>query len=153
MLTIKSRLLFNWIWPPIVQGELDHFTERWNSHIIRRRRNKLIPSGVSPNELYEHPEYFGGRCFAIPVPKDAIDALHSTIKLTRKAALQWVPEEFDTITWQVYELLGSPSCSAETAWVANGFSYVLAQTRIQAVKSRQRPPVPVPQILSALGRS
>jgi hypothetical protein len=65
---------------------------------------------------YEHPEYFGGRCFAIPVPKDAVDALRSSIKLTRKAALQWVPEEFDTIAWQVYELLGSPTTSAETAW-------------------------------------
>jgi hypothetical protein len=75
-----------------------------------------MPSGVSPNELYEHPEYFGGRCFAIPVPKDAVDALRSSIKLTRKAALQWVPEEFDTIAWQVYELLGSPTTSAETAW-------------------------------------
>ncbi|KAJ7881944.1 hypothetical protein B0H13DRAFT_1629640, partial [Mycena leptocephala] len=85
--------------PPIVQGELDHFTERWNSHIIQRQSNKLMPSGVSPNELYAHldahPEYYGGRCFAIPVPKDAVGALQKTIKLTRKAALSWVPEEFD----------------------------------------------------------
>ncbi|KAJ6559864.1 hypothetical protein B0H19DRAFT_906469, partial [Mycena capillaripes] len=109
-------LLFNWIWPAIVQGELDHFTERWNSHVIRRQNNKLMPSGVSPNELYSHPEYFGGRCFAIPVPQDATRALRNTIKLTRKAALSWVPEEFDTIAWQVYEMLGSPLCSADTAW-------------------------------------
>ncbi|KAJ7149797.1 hypothetical protein C8R43DRAFT_1096870 [Mycena crocata] len=109
-------LLFNWIWPPIVQGELDHFTELWNSHVIRRQRNKSMPSGFSPNELYAHPEHFGGRCFAIPVPKDAITALRGTIRLTRKAALQWVPEEFDTIAEQVYELIGSPPCSAETAW-------------------------------------
>ncbi|KAJ7933118.1 hypothetical protein B0H13DRAFT_1533779, partial [Mycena leptocephala] len=27
-------LLFKWIWPPIVQGELDHFTGLWNSHVI-----------------------------------------------------------------------------------------------------------------------
>ncbi|KAJ7433582.1 hypothetical protein B0H11DRAFT_1939354 [Mycena galericulata] len=108
--------LFNWIWPPIIQGELDHFTERWNSHIIRRQRNKLMPSGVSPNELYAHPEYYGGRCFAIPVPQAAIDAFRANIRLTRDAALSWVPAEFDTIAFQVYELLGSPVCSAETAW-------------------------------------
>ncbi|KAF7367046.1 hypothetical protein MSAN_00963800 [Mycena sanguinolenta] len=29
--------LFNWIWPPIVQGKLDHFTERWNSHVVHRQ--------------------------------------------------------------------------------------------------------------------
>jgi hypothetical protein len=75
-----------------------------------------MPSGVSPNELYAHPEYYGRRCFAIPVPKDAVGELRKTIKLTRKAALSWVPEEFDTIAWQVYVMLESPLCSAETAW-------------------------------------
>ncbi|KAJ6543191.1 hypothetical protein B0H10DRAFT_1897176 [Mycena sp. CBHHK59/15] len=44
--------LFNWIWPLIIQGELDHFTERWNSHIIHQQRNKLMPSGVSPKILW-----------------------------------------------------------------------------------------------------
>ncbi|KAJ6484711.1 hypothetical protein C8R45DRAFT_829557, partial [Mycena sanguinolenta] len=108
--------LFNWIWPPIVQGELDHFTERWNSHVIRRQRNKLMPSGVSPNELYAHPEYYGGRCFAIPVPRPAVDAFRDSIPLSREDALSWVPAEFNTLACQVYELLGSPICSAETAW-------------------------------------
>ncbi|KAJ7813493.1 hypothetical protein B0H14DRAFT_2522815 [Mycena olivaceomarginata] len=108
--------LFNWIWPPIVQGKLDHFTERWNSHVIRHQRNKLMPSGVSPNELYAHPEYYGGRCFAIPVPQAALDAFRASIRLSRDAALSWVPAEFDVIATQVYELLGSPMCSAETAW-------------------------------------
>ncbi|KAJ6599631.1 hypothetical protein B0H10DRAFT_2311281 [Mycena sp. CBHHK59/15] len=89
--------LFNWIWPPIVQGELDHFTERWNSHVIRRQRNKLMPSGVSPNELYAHPEYYGGRCFAIPVPQAAVDAFRASIRLSRDTALSWVPAEFDVI--------------------------------------------------------
>ncbi|KAJ6545976.1 hypothetical protein B0H10DRAFT_1969813 [Mycena sp. CBHHK59/15] len=112
----SSRLLFNWIWPPIIQGELDHFTELRNSHVIRWQRNKLMPSGTSPSELYAHPEYYSGRCFAIPVPKDAINALRGSIRLTRSEALRWVPNAFDTIAGQVYELLGSPSCSAETAW-------------------------------------
>ena len=71
---------------------------------------------MSPNELYAHPEYYGGRCFAIPVPKDAINELRKTIKIPREAALAWVPEEFDMIAGQVYEMLGSPSVSAETAW-------------------------------------
>ncbi|KAJ7653566.1 hypothetical protein DFH06DRAFT_1270086 [Mycena polygramma] len=100
--------LFNWSWPPIVQGELDHFTERWNSHVIRRQRNKLMPSGVSPNELYAHPEYYGAA--------SAVDTFRDTIRIDRETALRWVPVEFDTIAIQVYELLGSPVCSAETAW-------------------------------------
>ncbi|KAJ7111718.1 hypothetical protein C8R44DRAFT_833185 [Mycena epipterygia] len=98
--------LFNWIWPPIVQGELDHFTERWNSHVICRQRNKLMPSGVSPNELYAHPEHYGGRCFAIPVPQAAINTFVTAFDL---------PEKRRSVG-QVYDLLGSPVCSAETAW-------------------------------------
>ncbi|KAJ7239109.1 hypothetical protein C8J57DRAFT_1246149 [Mycena rebaudengoi] len=108
--------LFNWIWPPIVQGELDHLTARWNSHVIRRPRNKLMPSGVSPNDLYAHPEHYGGRCFAIPVPQAAVNAFRDSIRIARDAALSWVPAEFDAVAGQVYELLGSPECSAETAW-------------------------------------
>lgn len=75
-----------------------------------------MPSGVTPNELYAHPERYGGRCFAIPVPKAAVDALRGSIKTPRDEALRWVPEGFDTIAWQVYEMLGSPVCSPETAW-------------------------------------
>ncbi|KAF7368007.1 hypothetical protein MSAN_00866500 [Mycena sanguinolenta] len=77
---------------------------------------KSCHPGVSPNELYAHPEYFGGRCFAIPVPKDATNALRNTIKTPRKTALSWVPDEFDLIAWQVYEMIGSPLCTPETAW-------------------------------------
>jgi hypothetical protein len=115
-LIMPSRPLFNWIWPPVVQGELDHLTARWNSHVIRRQRNKLMPSGVSPNDLYAHPEHYGGRCFAIPVPQAAVNAFRDSIRIARDAALSWVPAEFDAVAGQVYELLGSPECSAETAW-------------------------------------
>jgi len=75
-----------------------------------------MPSGVSPNDLYAHPEYYGGRCFAIPVPQAAVDAFRNDIRLTREAALNWVPAEFDSIASQAYELIGSPVCSGETAW-------------------------------------
>ncbi|KAJ7197874.1 hypothetical protein C8J57DRAFT_1442623 [Mycena rebaudengoi] len=57
--------LFNWIWPPVVQGELDHLTARWNSHVIRRQRNKLMPSGlqsmpsVTALGLHEMPHSVG----------------------------------------------------------------------------------------------
>lgn len=45
-----------------------------------------------------------------------MDAFRDSIHTDRDTALRWVPVEFDTIAIQVYELLGSPSCSAETAW-------------------------------------
>jgi hypothetical protein len=54
--------------------------------------------------------------FAIPVPQAAVDAFRDSIGISREAALSWVPAEFDIIATQVYDLLGSPVCSAETAW-------------------------------------
>ncbi|KAJ7280737.1 hypothetical protein C8J57DRAFT_1003812, partial [Mycena rebaudengoi] len=41
--------LFNWLWPKIVQLSLDDFVEYWNNHKIQTQRNKLLPSGFSPN--------------------------------------------------------------------------------------------------------
>jgi hypothetical protein len=70
---------------------------------------------MSPNELYAHPEYYDGHCFAIPVPQAAVDTFCPSIRTTREAALNWVPVEFDLITGQVYELLGLPLYSVETA--------------------------------------
>ncbi|KAF9502150.1 hypothetical protein BDN71DRAFT_1343800, partial [Pleurotus eryngii] len=40
--------LFNWIWPPLVQEQLDIFREYWNNHRISKQKNKLLPSGTSP---------------------------------------------------------------------------------------------------------
>ncbi|KAJ7862450.1 hypothetical protein B0H14DRAFT_3134239 [Mycena olivaceomarginata] len=41
--------LFNWLWPKIIQFTLDNFLDYWNNHKIRTQRNKLLPSGFSPN--------------------------------------------------------------------------------------------------------
>jgi hypothetical protein len=75
-----------------------------------------VYTGVSPNELYTHPEYHGGQCFAIPVHQAAVDAFRDSIRVSREVALSWVPTEFNIIATQVYDLLGSSVCSAETAW-------------------------------------
>ncbi|KAJ7465857.1 hypothetical protein B0H11DRAFT_1733608 [Mycena galericulata] len=51
--------LFNWLWPKIIQRSLDEFVDYWNNHKIRTQRNKLLPSGFSPNYICDFPEKFG----------------------------------------------------------------------------------------------
>ncbi|KAJ6462219.1 hypothetical protein C8R45DRAFT_941027 [Mycena sanguinolenta] len=68
------------------------------------------------HQVYAHPEYYGGRCSVIPVPQPVVDAFRDSIPRSRADALSWVPAEFNTLACQVYELLGSPICSADTAW-------------------------------------
>jgi hypothetical protein len=52
--------LFNWIFPPLVQAELDEFRTYWNQHQVRSQPNKNMPSGHVPADVLEHPELFGG---------------------------------------------------------------------------------------------
>jgi hypothetical protein len=115
--TLKScRHLFNWIWPPIIQGELDHFTLLWNMHKIQTQNNKIMPSGATPTDIYTSPHRYCGRRFAILIPKEAVTEMCSTISMTYEDAMAWVPREFDAMANLAYEELGLPSCSAESAW-------------------------------------
>ncbi|RDB26566.1 hypothetical protein Hypma_005671 [Hypsizygus marmoreus] len=108
--------LFNWIWPPIIQGELDHFTNWWNMHRIRKQNTKNMPSGSTPNAVFTSPEHYCGRRFSIPIPREATRAMRTTIATSYEDALAWVPPEFDELANLAYKELGSPECSAETAW-------------------------------------
>jgi hypothetical protein len=42
------RQLFNWIWPQILQYQLDKFVEYWNNHKIRYQSTKPNMSGQTP---------------------------------------------------------------------------------------------------------
>ncbi|KAJ7885240.1 hypothetical protein B0H13DRAFT_2235309 [Mycena leptocephala] len=67
--------LFNWIFPPLVQAELDKFRIWWNQHQIRSQPNKNIPSRHVPADVLKYPELYGGiNCF-IKVPKETIAEL------------------------------------------------------------------------------
>ena len=41
-----------WIWPILIQQELDELKERLNNHSVHYNCNKILPSGVSPNFAY-----------------------------------------------------------------------------------------------------
>ncbi|KAJ7271501.1 hypothetical protein C8J57DRAFT_1226089 [Mycena rebaudengoi] len=102
---MPSRHLFNWIWPPIVQGELDHFTAE----------EELACYSPAAQQIDAIGSVTERSCFAIPVPQAAVNAFRDSIRIARDDALSWIPAEFDVVAGQVYELLGSPECSAETA--------------------------------------
>ncbi|KAF7328323.1 hypothetical protein MVEN_02547700 [Mycena venus] len=111
--------LFNWIFPPLVQAELDEFRTYWNQHQVRSQPNKNMPSGHVPADVLEHPELFGGiNCF-IKVPKETLADLR--VFLTeevgpRSEHLQWVDDEFAAIAEAVYESIGSPHITLANSW-------------------------------------
>jgi hypothetical protein len=92
-----NRDLFNWIFPPLVQAELDEFRIWWNQHQIRAQRNKNMPSGHVPADALKHPELYGGiNCF-VKVPKETIAELRRFLTeevRPRSEHLDWVDAEF-----------------------------------------------------------
>ncbi|KAJ6598518.1 hypothetical protein B0H10DRAFT_2167613 [Mycena sp. CBHHK59/15] len=73
------RDLFNWIFPPLIQAELNEFHTYWNQHKICDQPDKNMPSGHVPADVLEHPEIYGGINCLIKVPRDTLDDLRAFI--------------------------------------------------------------------------
>ncbi|KAF8573556.1 hypothetical protein K439DRAFT_1649981 [Ramaria rubella] len=41
--------LVQWLWPKLIQQELDQLRDHFNNHRVRKDKNKILPSGMSPN--------------------------------------------------------------------------------------------------------
>ncbi|KAJ6507923.1 hypothetical protein C8R47DRAFT_62272 [Mycena vitilis] len=113
------RDLFNWIFPPLVQAELDEFRVYWNQHRIRDQPKKNMPSGHVPADALEHPEFFGGINCLIKVPPETVQDLRSFLTEEvgpRDEHLAWVSTEFAAIADAVHESLGHPKITLENSW-------------------------------------
>ncbi|KAJ7430111.1 hypothetical protein B0H11DRAFT_2398532 [Mycena galericulata] len=108
--------LFNWLWPKIIQLCLDNFVEYWNNHKIRTQRNKLLPSGFSPNYICDFPEKFGLTHFGVPAPQQFVDALRQNIPKSREECYRWVSDDFDARAWEVYNQIGAPKLVLTEGW-------------------------------------
>ncbi|KAJ7260158.1 hypothetical protein C8J57DRAFT_1637757 [Mycena rebaudengoi] len=108
--------LFNWLWPKIVQLSLDDFVEYWNNHKIRTQRNKLLPSGFSPNYICDFPERFGLTHFGEPAPQHFVDALRKNIPKSREECYRWVSNDFESKAWEIYYIIGAPKFILTEGW-------------------------------------
>ncbi|KAF8478327.1 hypothetical protein JB92DRAFT_2768728 [Gautieria morchelliformis] len=52
--------LVQWLWPKLIQQELDELRYRFNNHVVRTDRKKRNPSGISPNVAIAIPAEYGG---------------------------------------------------------------------------------------------
>lgn len=89
------RLLALWIWPKVMQQELDTFCRIANSKRTRKQKDKILPSGVTPNHSYENPARWGGRECLIQVDLDVVGHLLEGLRPKYEKLTNWgVPEEF-----------------------------------------------------------
>ncbi|KAJ7442920.1 hypothetical protein B0H11DRAFT_1748761, partial [Mycena galericulata] len=108
--------LFNWLWPKIIQRSLDQFVDYWNNHTIRTQRNKLLPSGFSPNYICDFPDKFGLTHFGVPAPQNLVDSLRVNIPKPRAECYRWVSDEFDVRAREIYQFIGAPNFILTDGW-------------------------------------
>ena len=60
----ECRLVFQYIFIPWLQHELDIFTERFSNAKPRYNMHKILPHG-RPNDIFYHPEKFDSRDFSV----------------------------------------------------------------------------------------
>ncbi|KAJ7216012.1 hypothetical protein GGX14DRAFT_359351 [Mycena pura] len=116
--------LFHWVWSKIVQNAIDHFVRYWNTHKTRNQRNKALPSGVSPQQVFENPQNFGLRHAGVPVDLNAVSTLRNMLPKSREECFRWVPVEFNLLATAAYQSLGSPELTISAGWTV--FTRMLA---------------------------
>ncbi|XP_063076248.1 uncharacterized protein LOC134466278 isoform X1 [Engraulis encrasicolus] len=67
----KQLILFTCL--SIIQEELQQVAQLWNTHVVRKSRNAVAPSG-RPILMYTLPHLFGGQDYLKQVPQEAVEA-------------------------------------------------------------------------------
>ncbi|KAH9943745.1 hypothetical protein B0H21DRAFT_779612 [Amylocystis lapponica] len=116
VLNRHHRNLFNWLWPPVVQRELNNHRDSWNKHQIRPQKDKAMPSGSTPTMFFRSPESFGGKRVPVDVPNTAVQALRDTLAMSREEAVWWVDDDFAVAAGNAHAILGCPPIDLGTAW-------------------------------------
>lgn len=118
------RNLFKWLWPQILQIQLDKFVDYWNNHRVRFQADKPNISGTSPRHAFICPESFGAQDCRIDVEQRTLDALRAEIPVSRKDAMRWVDDVFAEEAQSAYEQIGSPVLIPTAGWIV--FQDILA---------------------------
>jgi hypothetical protein len=126
-------MVFQWVFIPWLQRELDAYQDRVNNTRKRRDRNKILPHGV-PNLVYHSPEDFGALnfkvgnttsarfvcsyCFfsQITVEHEALDHVRDLYINSSHVVFDLVPQPLGTLIQRCYEELGCPSVTRQSAW-------------------------------------
>ncbi|KAJ7878562.1 hypothetical protein B0H14DRAFT_2342001, partial [Mycena olivaceomarginata] len=108
--------LFCWLWSKIVQIGLDEFLDYFNNKKTPKQRNRILPSGVAPNVVFNMPADYSLQNLAILVPQEAVQGLRGLIETLCEEVFRWVSDEFDMLATNIYNGLGSPKLETLSGW-------------------------------------
>jgi hypothetical protein len=94
--------LFYWLWPKILQIQLDNFVEYWNNHKIQKQKEKPNMSGHTPRHAFTVCDSLCTTDCCISMTKDTIDALHVQIPQSQDEVICWVSNDFNRAAGDAY---------------------------------------------------
>ncbi|KAG1843638.1 hypothetical protein C8R48DRAFT_618652, partial [Suillus tomentosus] len=118
---VLQVMVFQWVFIPWLQCELDRYQDRVNNTAKRHDRNKVLPHGV-PNLIYESPEDFGAMdfkasfIFPVTIDPDGIDHVRRVYIKPDHSVFDLVPQALDQFIHHCYDDLGRPPISRQSAW-------------------------------------
>ncbi|KAJ8579873.1 hypothetical protein M405DRAFT_869891 [Rhizopogon salebrosus TDB-379] len=110
----RQYSLVQWLWPRLIQQELDKLKHRLNTHTVRYDRDKLLPSGVSPNiAMSLHEDYNAENCLQL-VDRDVIKNLMEEI--AGEDLIRFVDSEYSAAACLIFDNLGFTVLTFENVW-------------------------------------
>jgi hypothetical protein len=112
----NNRLLALWIWPTLIQKELDDVRDQMNKRKGRKQKEKALPSGVSPQIAYDLYKEYGGEWCLLPVDVEVVQQIMDDI-LLEEDPFDWeVPIEFKYRCEKAYANLNIGELTMQNGW-------------------------------------
>ncbi|KNF02820.1 hypothetical protein PSTG_04105 [Puccinia striiformis f. sp. tritici PST-78] len=133
-----QRLLFIYLWVPLLQEGLNEWMNNYNSFKRRFDKKSMLPTGCSANTCFNNPEAYSGEEGLIPVDLSTLDELEDKHYPDGEDLMETSPEWFCQIindihvvmemccahvdihnVWDVFALLRSHLCQSNSS-IYNG---------------------------------
>ncbi|KAF8589668.1 hypothetical protein K439DRAFT_1383140 [Ramaria rubella] len=106
--------LVRWLWPKLIQGELDRLRDHFNNHRVHKNRTKKNPSGVPPNVAMALPHRYNAQNCLQSVNVTLIRQLKE--ELGGESLLQFVSDEFTERALSIFNALNT-TLELDNVWV------------------------------------
>lgn len=109
--------LCQWLWPLVLQRQLDLFMEFRNGCRMRKDKQKPGPSGMSRNQAFSLPEQWGGRDCLLKIPPEDLTVIKKLKEeLGGDELLSFSTPEFSICAQKAYDSLDLIDLTFENVW-------------------------------------
>ena len=108
------RDLVQWLWPTLIQQELDELKAHFNCHKIHYDSAKQLPSGVSPDVMYALYEDYNAQNCLQPVDPDVVQSLMDEIG--GEDVIRFVSAAYAAHAQEIFDSFNVPKITFENVW-------------------------------------